>query len=1322
MTTLAKLLVSLGLDSSEYSAGLENSVKATEGLSKSLLSIGAVAASVGIAAGAAMVGVGVAAVKSFAGFQKGMAEVFTLMPTASQASFDAMTADVKAFSMEFGVLPEKVIPGLYQALSSGIPADNVFTFLEIAQKAATAGVTDLTVTVDGLTSVVNAYGSDMITAAQASDQMFAAVVFGKTTFEELSSSLFNVNPIAASLGVSFGDVTSAIAAMTAQGVPTAQTTTQLRQMMVELGDSTSQVGKIFEKITGTGFKEFIASGGDVQGALQILESASGGAGKGINELFSSVEAGGAALALTGKGTQLFNNALQATATSAGATDRAFGTMNQTLSASFGKIQAAGAVFLVTIGEKLAPAIAMVANALVGLLQSKGAADFISNLGDGLTFVVTVLTVFGTRLVGYAKLAYSWGSNITAQLAAGIMAAVSMIVNVLQQIGAVIASWLAPGSPPKITPDLERWGTEAATLYFDSWAKGDTSAFKSIASTLQTTLNNLVDVGKFGKEGVIPTMLAGRAGLAKVFSELATLGEVSQSTFDSVVSSMGPAGAQIGGLIRAYSNLSRATRAVESAQDELNSTTEKYAQMLAPLNAEMKALQDREKEIKDMQRIEELNKSLAEGGLSEADAELARNEIAQINLQKQIKGVTEEGDAAKDTAQAKLDAAKVAQTAAQTQVDTQQQAIDNQNETNQLIGQQIALIEQMAKTAASAAAGAKGGGLGGLGGIGAGKGIGGGLPTLAMPVIPPFDKSALEDASKAMAETTAKATAFVDGIQAKFTAFGASMTAIGAPFVSAGAAIGTGFQTIVGIVLPVLQRLQVGFTAGVANIAPQWANLMATLNGLIPVITIIGQVVGAVVLAIVGFIAGALPSAMFVVGSAIQAVLGLVDIATALFMGFVNIIIALLNGDFAGAWNATLTMLNGISAGFMQILGGLVNVVFGLVGGLIDGVIGFFKTLYDTLVGHSIIPDMVRGIISAITGLASDVLAVIGTMASNVLTILMKMGSDAVKAGKAIIDGIKKGITDAWEGMKSWFVDKIKSLLPAGMAGIGASSPSKDFADKLGNVGIMGGIMLGMSQGLPKLLAFIGKAGRKILAETLGVMANFGRSAGLDVFRSLLDLQSVPTFQPLVESTKAFQDAQADATKIAEKLKEVNDQIAVTQGMAESVKNNEKLADLYQKQTDLLKEQAEQKKAVWDTGLAVHAAEALSNEQKNAIADIAKRAREAFEAAQAQAKSMMNIDAKGALEFFNARKAQIEELAALEKEKALATTEQQRADLQTQIDLLQAVQAQEKAQQEVQIYIGQQGGSGVYGDRDIIKIIENALRNAGISVDIQQRTA
>jgi len=330
--------------------------------------VGAIA---GVAVGVAAIGKGVIA---FADFERSMNEVFTLIPGTSKEAMDAMTKDVKNFSTEFGVLPDKVVPALYQALSAGVPKENVFEFLEVAQKAAKGGVTDLTVAVNGISSVVNAYGGDVLSATQASDLMFTAVRMGKTTFEEMSASLFQVTPTAAALGVKFGDVTAALASMTAQGVPTSVATTQLRGLFVELSKEGTKTSEVFDKIAGKSFKEFIAGGGNTQQALTMLEKYAGSTNVGINDLFGSVEAGGAALALTGKGTETFVKNLAAMAESGGATDAAFEQMNTGLGPVIDKFKAFGSVVLIDIGAKIAPIILEVAGAIKAMFAAFKAGD------------------------------------------------------------------------------------------------------------------------------------------------------------------------------------------------------------------------------------------------------------------------------------------------------------------------------------------------------------------------------------------------------------------------------------------------------------------------------------------------------------------------------------------------------------------------------------------------------------------------------------------------------------------------------------------------------------------------------------------------------------------------------------------------------------------------------------------------------------------------------------------------------------------------------------------------------------------------------------
>ncbi len=350
------------------------------------------------AKGAFVAGVAMIAksVMDFGGFEKQMNEVFTLLPGISGAAMKQMDQQVEDFATRFGVLPQEVVPALYQSLSAGVPANNVFAFMETAQKLAKGGVTDLTTSVDGLSSVVNAYGSDVLSAQQASDLMFTTVKLGKTNIAELSASLFQVTPTAAGLGVAFGDVTAALAAMTLQGVPTSVATTQLRQLFVELSKQGGTAAGMFEKLSGKTFRDFIAGGGNVQQALQIMETGAKTAGVSISDMFGSVEAGSAALALTGGGTEAFSNALNGMADSAGATDAAFATMNKGLGATLDKLKARFSVTLLNIGEQIAPTIQHIGDGLAMLFE------LFSKLPPPMQAVVVLLGTVSAGLFAFAK--------------------------------------------------------------------------------------------------------------------------------------------------------------------------------------------------------------------------------------------------------------------------------------------------------------------------------------------------------------------------------------------------------------------------------------------------------------------------------------------------------------------------------------------------------------------------------------------------------------------------------------------------------------------------------------------------------------------------------------------------------------------------------------------------------------------------------------------------------------------------------------------------------------------------------------------------------
>ena len=376
------IVISIQGDDSSLKRALRDSTKSLKTFAGSVGKIGAKA---GAAFAATAGAVGVKGVTAFASFEKGMNEVMTLLPDAGEGAFQDLSSQVKGFAKEFGVLPGEVIPSLYQALSAGVPQDNVFEFMEAAQRAAKGGVTDLETAVDGISSVMNAYGDQVEGATEVSDLMFTAVRLGKTTFEEMSASLFQVAPLAASLGVDFSEVTSSIASLTAMGVPTSVASVQMKGALAELGKEGTKADVAFRELAGVGFTQFLEQGGDFSGALEIMSTGADDLGISVIDLFGSIEAGQGVLALTSDGGEAFNATMGEMSGSAGATQAAFETMDTGLAAGFDRIKANLSVLAIDIGERIAPYIETATEVVLTAFQNLGPAivaakEFVVELG------------------------------------------------------------------------------------------------------------------------------------------------------------------------------------------------------------------------------------------------------------------------------------------------------------------------------------------------------------------------------------------------------------------------------------------------------------------------------------------------------------------------------------------------------------------------------------------------------------------------------------------------------------------------------------------------------------------------------------------------------------------------------------------------------------------------------------------------------------------------------------------------------------------------------------------------------------------------------
>jgi TP901 family phage tail tape measure protein len=189
--------------------------------------------------------------------------------------------------------------GMYQVLSASIEPAKAIEFLGEAAKSAKAGVTDTATAVDALTTVINAYGMEAGQVTNVSDVMFQTVKRGKLTYEELSTSLGTVVPIAANLGVEFTEVGAAMASLTRQGIDAATATMQMRQVLMSILTPSKEAAELAEALGIEMGAGALKTKGFV-GWLKEMKEKTGGSADAMGKLVPNARALTAVMALAGE--------------------------------------------------------------------------------------------------------------------------------------------------------------------------------------------------------------------------------------------------------------------------------------------------------------------------------------------------------------------------------------------------------------------------------------------------------------------------------------------------------------------------------------------------------------------------------------------------------------------------------------------------------------------------------------------------------------------------------------------------------------------------------------------------------------------------------------------------------------------------------------------------------------------------------------------------------------------------------------------------------------------------------------------------------------
>ncbi len=229
------------------------------------------------------------------------------------------------------------------------------------------------------------------------------------------------------------------------------------------------------------------------------------------------------------------------------------------------------------------------------------------------------------LEGVAGQAGTWGENIAIQLANGIATAAPYVIGAIQAIADIITMWMAPGSPPRMLPDLPEWGASAMQEFLDGFGEADFDVLKDFSRTVERLLEVKVGSGAMAEGDLVPALVGSRAGIAEALNQLRETGDVSEEMYARIRAAAGTAGEEVEKFARLYVDSQRVevaeaekskiaaeyaaklsdARKRGASKSELDAIKKERKEALATANDRIRAAKDVDKAATDELRLEEM---------------------------------------------------------------------------------------------------------------------------------------------------------------------------------------------------------------------------------------------------------------------------------------------------------------------------------------------------------------------------------------------------------------------------------------------------------------------------------------------------------------------------------------------------------------------------------------------------------------------------------------------------------------------------------------------------------------------------------------------
>src|SRR6266567_1685537 len=262
------------------------------------------------------------------------------------------------------------------------------------------------------------------------------------------------------------------------------------------------------------------------------------------------------------------------------------------------------------------------------------------------------------------------------------------------------------------------------------------------------------------------------------------------------------------------------------------------------------------------------------------------------------------------------------------------------------------------------------------------------------------------------------------------------------------------QFIAKTLTPYIQQL--GFIITTV-LVPAWQAFVKAIQPYLPVLLLLAKVVGVILVA-----------ALILVAATLLLVVGAVLLVIGIFTALVAAIL------FASTW------------------------IHDKIKWLVDTVVGFFKWLYQQLVGGSIVPDLVRAIVTWFASMPGKIMSAIASLPGKLAKLFTDLAAKATSWGASLIDNFLKGLQAAWATVVKWVTDALawlKAHFPGSPVKQGPLKGYETWGYTFG-MGIANGLRASTSAVQAAMTQMLGGVGMPGGGLNLGISGSFSGPSGI----------------------------------------------------------------------------------------------------------------------------------------------------------------------------------------------------------------------------------